>query len=141
MAFTPGFRGWFMLDGANGTGTIISPYTDNVTFPQDTEMLETTTLGSASKRFIAGLAAGGQIGISGPLDSALGAQITGMLAAQAAGTAGFTAIYAPAGSAAGSMRQTVEVLLASVEYSTGVGGRAEYSASLQMDGAIANATW
>jgi hypothetical protein len=141
VAFTPGFRGWFMLDGANGAGTNVSAYLDNITFPQSVAMLEVTTLGSTVQRFIPGLTEAGQVQVSGPFDTGLGTIINNCLAAQAAGTAGFTAVYGPAGSVASTMKQTAEVLIASFETSVGVGGRAEFSATLQIDGAVTNATW
>jgi hypothetical protein len=50
-------------------------------------------------------------------------------------------VYGPAGSVASTMKQTAEVLIASFETSVGVGGRAEFSATLQIDGAVANSTW
>ena len=141
MAFKPGHLAWLMLDGANGGGTNISTYADNFSFPQSVEMLETTTFGSSVKRFIPGLAGGDTLTASGPLDVALHSQFGSMLAAQAAGTAGFTLVYGPGGSVAAQVKQTVEVLVASYEVSTGVGGRVEYSASLQCDGAVTNAVW
>ena len=141
MAFSPGHKAWVMLDGANGAGTNLSTYADNFQFPQSVEMLETTTFGSSVKRFIAGLAGGDTISMSGPLDPALHLHFGSALAAQAAGTASFTLVYGPAGSVASSPRQTAEVLIASYEVSTGVGGRGEYSASLQVDAAVTNNTW
>jgi hypothetical protein len=144
MAFSPGYKAYILLDGANGVGTNVSTYADDFSFPQSTEMLEVTTFSAAgtnSKRFIPGLNGGDTVSISGPLDSALHSQITGMKSAQDAGTAGFTVIYGPAGSVASAPKVTGEVYVASYEISSGVGGRNEYSASLQVDGAVANATW
>ena len=141
MAASPGYKAFILLDGANGGGTNVSPYADDFSFPQSTEMLETTTFGSTSKRFIPGLNGGDTIPISGPLETAMYTQLTGMKAAQDAGTAGFTVVYGPAGSVASAPKQTAEVYVASIEISTGVAGRGEYSASLQVDGAVTNATW
>lgn len=141
MAFSPGYKAWVMLDGANGGGTNISAYADNISLPQSREMLEVTPFGSSVKRFIPGLGGGDTVPLSGPFDSTLGTQIVNMLAAQDAGTASFTLVYGPAGSVAGAPKHTVEVLVAGYEVSTGVGGRAEFSASLQVDGAITNASW
>lgn len=141
MAFSPGYKAWVMLDGANGAGTNISAYVDNFGLPYSTEMLDVSVFGSATKRYIPGLAGGDTFSMSGPLETGFATIVHGILAAQAAGTASFTAIYAPAGSASGLPRATAEVLVASYEVSTGVGGRAEYSASLQLDGAVTFATW
>lgn len=141
MAATPGYRAWLMIDGANGAGTNVSAYLDNLTFPQSTEMLEVTPFGSSSKRYIAGLNGGDQIGISGALETGFGTIMANAKAAQDAGTASFTAVYGPAGSVSGAPKITAEYLIASWEISTGVGGRAEFSGSLQIDGAVQNQTW
>lgn len=139
-----GYKAYILLDGANGGGTNLSTYADDFSFPQSTEMLETTCFSAAgtnSKRFIPGLNGGDTISMSGPLETALYTQLTGMKAAQDAGTAGFTLVYGPAGSVAAAPKQTVEAYVASIEISTGVGGRAEYSTSLQVDGAVTNSAW
>lgn len=136
-----GYKAFILLDGANGAGTNVSSYGDNFSFPQTVEMLETTPFGSAVKRFIPGLAGGDSVDIGGPLETALHTQIGGMLAAQAAGTAGHTVVYGPMGSVAATPKQSAEVLVSNYTVSTGVGGRAEWSASLQVDGAVTNGTW
>lgn len=142
MAFQPGHKAYILLDGANGAGTNVSAYADDFTFPQSTDMLEVTVFGTTgAKRFISGLNGGDSISVSGPLDNALHTQIAGMKAAQDAGTTGFTLVYGPAGSVASQPKVSVEALVASYEISTGVGGRLEYSASLQVDGAVTNASW
>src|SRR5688572_4912231 len=136
MAASPGHKAFILLDGANGGGTNVSPYADDFSFPQSTEMLDVSVFGSVTKRFTPGLTGGDTISASGPLETALFTQITGMKAAQEAGTAGFTCVYGPAGSVASAPKQTVEVYVASFEVSSGVAGRNEYSASLQVDGAV-----
>lgn len=141
MAASPGFKAYLLLDGANGAGTNISSFADDVSLPQSVEMLDVSVFGSTSKRFIAGLVGGDTIPVSGPLETALYTQLTGMVAAQSAGTASFTLVYGPAGSVASAPKQTVEVLVAGIEISAGVAGRGEYSATLQVDGAVTNATW
>ena len=141
MAFQPGYKAFLLLDGANGAGTNVSTYADDFSFPQSTEMLETTVFGSSVKRFIAGLNGGDSLGLSGPLDTALHSQLGSMKAAQDAGTASFTIVYGPAGSVSGQPKISAECLVASYEPSTVSGGRVEYSASLQVDGAVTNSTW
>lgn len=142
MAFSPGYKAYIGLDNAAGSVQNVSQYADDITFPQSVEMLETTTFGTVgAKRFIPGLVGGDSISVGGPLDTTLHSQIAGMLAAQAAGTAGFSILYGPAGSVSGAIKQTAEVYVASYEVSSGVGGRGEYSASLQIDAAVTNGTW
>lgn len=142
MAFTPGFKAFILLDGANGGGTNVSGYADDFSFPQNTEMLETTVFGTAGvKRFIPGLTGGDQIPMSGPLETAMFTQLQQMKAAQLAGTLGFTLVYAPAGSVATYPVISAEVYVGDFEISSGVGGRNEYSASLQVDGVITNTVY
>lgn len=141
MAFKPGHSAYIGLDNAAGSVQNVSTYGDDFSFPQTVEQLEVTTFGSSVKRFIPGLAGGDTISLSGPLDVTLHSQIAGMLAAQAAGTTGFSILYGAGGSVASQPKQSAEVYVASYEVSTGVAGRAEYSCSLQVDGAVTNTTW
>lgn len=141
MAPSPGHKAFILLDGGNGGGTNLSSYMDDVTFPQSTETLDVTVFGTTSKRFIPGLNGGDTISLGGPLETVLYTHITGMKAAQDAGTTGFTLVYGPAGSVATYPKQTVETYVASFEISTGVAGRGEWSATLQVDGAVTNAVW
>lgn len=141
MAFSPGKSAWIMLDGVNGAGTNVSAYADNFSFPQPTDSLETSTFSNNSKTFIVGLTGGGAPSLSGPLDTAFAAIVANVSAAQAAGSTTSTLVYAAAGSAAGSLRQTAECWVTDFTVSTGVGGRAEFSANLQVTGAVTTNTW
>lgn len=144
MAFSAGYKAFWQLDNAAGSLQNLSTYADDITLPQSTEMLEVTTFSAAgtnSKRFVPGLNGGDEVSVSGPLDTTLYSHITGMKAAQDAGTAGFSVVYGPAGSVASAPKQTCEAYVSKFEISTGVGGRAEFSASLQIDGAVTNTTW
>lgn len=141
MAFKAGHNAYIGLDNAAGAVQNVSTYGDDFSFPYTVEMLDVTTFGSSVKRFIPGLAGGDTLSVSGPLDVTLHSQIVGMLAAQAAGTAGFSLLYGPGGSVSGQPKQSAEVYVASYETSTGVAGRAEFSASLQVDGAVTHTTW
>lgn len=140
MAFKPGYVAWFGLDNAAGTLTNVQPYADNTDMPQNVEMLEVSAFGTAAKAFIAGLNGGQSITLSGPMDTTLHQQVQGMLAAQDAGTASFSFAYGPGGSVSGQPWITGECLVASYQLTNGVGGRAEYSVSLQQTGALTNAT-
>lgn len=141
MAFKPGYAAYIGLDNAAGAIQNVSVYADNFSFPQTIEQLEVTTFGSSVKRFIPGLAGGDTLSVSGPLDSTLHTQIANMLGTQAAGGSSFSLLYGPGGSVSGQVKQSVEVFIAGYTTQTGVGGRAEYSASLQVDGAVTNTTW
>ena len=141
MAFSPGKNAWIMLDGVNGAGTNVTAYADNFSFPNPTDTHDTTVFGLNAKTSIVGLTGGGQVSMSGPLDTAFASIIGNLNAAQAAGSASSTLVFAAAGSAAGSLKQSAEVWVNDFTTSTGVGGRAEYSASLQVTGAVTVTTW
>ena len=141
MAFKPGHLAYIGLDNAAGAVQNVSTYGDDFSFPYTVEMLDTTTFGSGVKRFIPGLAGGDTLSLSGPLDTTFHAQIAAMLGTQAAGGSSFSILYGPGGSVSGQPKQSAEVFIASYEPSTGVSGRAEYSCSLQVDGAVTHSTW
>lgn len=141
MAFQPGFRAFIQLANAAAALQNLSTYADDFGFPQSTETLETTVFGSSVKRFISGLNGGDTVSMSGPLDAVLHSHFGSIKAAQDAGTLGFAIVYGPAGSVATQPKITGTVYVASYAVDTGVGGRVEYSASLQVDGAVVNSTW
>jgi hypothetical protein len=125
MAFTPGFKAHILLDNAAGTPVDVSVYADDFSFPQNTELLDTTVFGTAGfKRVIPGLTGGDSISFSGPLDTVV-----------------FTLVYSPAGSVASAPKISGEVYVGEFSISSGVAGRNEFSASLQVDGAITNSAW
>lgn len=141
MAFKPGYLGWFGLDNAAGSIVNLQPYIDDVKVPQTVQMLDVSAMGTVAKAMIAGLSDGDTITISGPYDVTLNTHLTGLKAAQAAGTTSHSWIWGPGGSVASQAKVSGEVLLASYELSSGVGGRASCSASLQVTGAVTNGTW
>lgn len=141
MAFKQGYLGWIALDNVAGSLTNIQPYVDTVDHGQSVEQLEVSVMGTSSKAFIPGLTDGDTITISGPYDVTIYSQLTGLKAAQAAGSSTCTYTYGPGGSVSGQAKVSCETYVASIGLSSGVGGRAEYSASLQVTGAVTNGTW
>lgn len=141
MSFKPGYLGYFALDNAAGAVTNIQPYSDDVSVPQTVAMLDVSVLGTVAKAFIGGLSNGDTIPIKGPYDVAIHTHLTALLAAQAAGTASHSFIWGPGGSVASQAKVSGECLVASYQLQSGVGGRAEWSASLQVTGAVTNGTW
>ena len=141
MAFQAGKSAHILMDGVAGSPVNISSYSDSVSFPQMVDTHEVSVFGTTAKQFIPGLTDGGEISLSGPLDVALGTFVSAIKAAQAAGSSTSTVVFSPAGSVAGQVRQTAEVYVKSYDVSSAVGGRVEYSASLQITGVVANATW
>jgi len=141
MAFKAGKDAFILIDSVAGTPVNVSGYADNVSFPQPVDMQEVTAFGDDDKAFVPGLANGGQVSISGPLDVALGTFVAALKAAQSAGSTSATFTYGPAGSVSGQIKQSAEVYVSAYDVSTGVGGRVEFSASLQVTGAVTNGTW
>lgn len=141
MAFQPGKGAFIMIDNVAGSLVNVSAYIDNFSFPQPIDTLDVTTFGNNAKQFIPGLTDGGQIGLSGPLDVALGTFVAALKAAQAAGSSTASVVYGPAGSVAGQIRQNAEIYVSAYDVSTSVGGRVEFSASLQVTGTVTNTSW
>lgn len=141
MAFKPGYSAWVGLDNVAGSVQNLSAYSDNFSWPQSVEQLETSTFGTSSKSFIPGLTDGDTVDMSGPLDVTLWSQLVALKAAQSAGSSTATIIYGPGGSVSGQAKAQAECWIANLTPSTGVGGRAEYSAQLQISGAVTNGTW
>lgn len=141
MAFKPGRVGWFALDNVAGTLTNLSSYIDNVSVPQSVDTLDVSVLGTVPKAFITGLTDGDTITISGPYDATVHTHLSNLKAAQAAGSATATYTWGPGGSVASEAKISGETYVTSYGLTTGVGGRAEWSASLQVSGAVTNATW
>ena len=137
MAFKAGTTSAFYLANAAGALQNLSSYADNLSFPQSTDQLDVSTFGSASKGFIPGLQDGDTYSMSGPYDVVIHTQLT---AAKSAGSLlGF--IFGPGGSVAAQARTAGSVYVAQYSVSTSVGGRVEYSASLQVTGAVSNGTF
>lgn len=141
MAFKAGKGAFILLDSVAGSPTDVSAYADNFSFPQPIDTIDTTTFGSDAKTFIPGLTDGGSVDLSGPLDVALGTLVASLKAAQAAGSTSSTVTWGPGGSVSGQIKQSAEVYVSAYNVSVGVGGRVEYSCSLQVTGAVTNTTW
>lgn len=141
MSFKAGHVGWFALDNIAGTLTNIQSYIDNVSVPQNVDMLDVSVLGTAAKGFIPGLTDGDQISISGPYDVAIHTHLTALKAGQAAGSSTASYRWGPGGSVAAQASVLGECWLASYQLSTSVSGRAEYSATLQVSGSVTNGTF
>jgi hypothetical protein len=140
MAFKPGYLGDFRLDNAAGALTQLSPYIDNVTNAQSTETLDVSALGTAFKAYISGQH-DGSFQISGPYDKTVHTHLTGLIAAYDAGTASSSVQWGPGGSVATEAKITAEAILSDYSLTTSVSGRAEWSATLQITGAVTNSTF
>lgn len=136
MAFSHGKDSYFNVDNPAGTPTDVSAYCDDVSFPETTDVAETSTFGKASKTYIVGLK-DGTISISGNWDPTLDA----VFGSQPAAGASRTFIYGPAGSTGGFVKYTGECHMTSYEPSGGIGDAAKFSAEFQVTGDVTRTTF
>lgn len=141
MAFKSGKDSWFALDNVAGTLTNLTPYIDNISHPQTVETLDVSVMGTTAKQFITGLTDGDSLTISGPYDATLFTHLTAVKAAQSLGSSTATFTWGPGGSVASQAKSSGECWVGTFEFSSGVGGRVEWSCSLQVTGSITNTTW
>jgi hypothetical protein len=141
MAFRAGTTSAFYLANSAAALQNLSPYIDNLSYPQSVETIDVSVFGTAAKRFVNGLTDGDQVSFSGPYDVVVHTQLTGLKAAQSAGSAAAAFIWGPGGSVASEARSAGSVFVTGYTVSSGVGGRVEYSATLQVTGAVTNGTF
>lgn len=141
MAFKAGTVAYVAIDGVAGSPVNVSSYADNFTWPQTTQTLNVSAFGTAAQAFIPGLTDGDTVSVSGPLDVALGTFLAGLKGAQSAGSSTATLIWGPGGSVAGQLKIQAEAWVTQYNVTTSVTGRVDYSASLQITGAVTNGTW
>lgn len=141
MAFRAGTVSFILLDNNAGTPTNLSAYSDNFQWPQTVQTLEVSAFGTSAKAFINGLTDGDTLTMSGPLDVTLHSHLTNVKAAQAAGSSTSTITWGPGGSVSGQPKISAECWVSSYSVTTAVGGRMEYSCSLQVTGSVSNSTW
>lgn len=137
MAFKAGTAAKLYLGNAAGALQDVSAYADNISWPQSVQSLEVSVFGTQAKAFLPGLTDGDTFTVSGPLDPTMWTQLTGL---KNAGS--ITPIqYGPMGSVTAFPRMAGSCFVTQVQPSTGVGGRVEYTASLQITGAVTNGTY
>ena len=139
MSFIAGKSGVFKLDNSGGTLVDLSSYINSVDFPQDAQLLETTTLGATAKTYILGFK-NATIAIKGHWDGG-GSAIDAHLAAVLGQAATVTFEYGPEGSASGKVKYTGEAIVTKYSNSTPVDGVVDWSADLQVSGAVTRTTW
>lgn len=135
-SFKHGKNTVFKLDNSGGSLTDISNVLNNVGFPRETEILETTSFGSGYRTYVVGFQ-NATISIEGSWDATVDAHLSGVLGQDA--TLSFE--YGPEGSTAGSIKYTGEAYLTSYETSGAVGEIVSFSAELQVSGAVTRGTY
>ncbi len=80
MAFRAGTVSKFYLNNIAASPVDLSPYIDNVDYPQTVEMIDVSVFGTAAKAFLNGLTDGDTISFSGPYDATVHSQLTALKA-------------------------------------------------------------
>lgn len=141
MAFKAGTASAFYLANVANALQNLSSYSDDLQLPQSVAQLDVSAFGTNPKAFITGQTGGDQFSMSGPYDVTIHTHLTALMAGQAAGSAAAGFIFGPGGSVASQARSAGSVYVASYNTTTTVAGRVEYSATLQITGAISNGTF
>jgi len=134
MAFSHGKVAVLKIDNAAGALVDISAISNAADLANQTGTGETTSFGSASKTFIAGLK-DGTFSIGGSYDNVQDAMISAMMDAVAAGTLAFCSVeYYPSGVGTGKVKYALETIPTSYTISTPVGGVSTFKLDLQRSG-------
>jgi len=139
MAFVAGHNTRIDYDNSGGTPTNLSAYINQIGgFDLTRQTLETTAFGDAVKNFILGLKGGQTITLSGDWDSTLHSHMVAVEALTSG--ASQTLKYSPAGTASGNPYVSVETFLTNYSFTSSVGDKVTWSATLQATGAVTAAT-
>jgi len=141
MAFKAGTTSYFALNNVGGTAVNLSPYIDSLTLPATTDTTEVSTFGTQAKVMITLQTGGEQISLSGPYDAVVATHLDNLKKAHAAGSAAAGFVWGPGGSVASEYRVAGSAFVTQFDLSSSVGGRVEYSASLQISGAVTTGTF
>jgi|APSaa5957512493_1039668.scaffolds.fasta_scaffold23958_2 hypothetical protein len=133
MAFKHGSDSTFSVDDSGGTSRAITGV-DNVSFTQNGEPAEITSLGDNSKGFIAGLK-DASMSISGAWDVTATTGNDVVLSGIIGGAAG-TVTYSPDG---GTTTYSAEAFCTSYEMSSPVADKVSFSADFQVTGDVTRA--
>lgn len=136
MAFRAGTTSKLYISTAGGVVTDVSAYADSTGADLSAAQLDVSVFGAQAQAFLNGQTSG-NITVGGPLDVAMHTVISGLYSAGS--TASF--IYGPGGSVASQARLAGSVNVSSYGISTSASGRVEYTAQLQITGAVTAGTF
>jgi hypothetical protein len=136
MAFRAGTTSALYLATAAGAVTNVSVYGDSTSADMSAAQLDVSVFGTQAQAFLTGQTTG-KVSLSGPLDAPIHTLLTGLY--NAGSRSSF--IYGPGGSVAGEVRLAGSLNVESINYSSSASGRVEFSASLQITGAISASTF
>ena len=141
MAFSHGKSAAISVDNGAGTPVDIAAYTEEVSFPMETEASEVTVFGNGNKQYILGLA-DATVSMSGKYDPTVNTVFTVSRAAFIASTQATSSIaFGPAGTTGGFPKYEAEGILTSYEVSSSVSDPNEWSAEYQITGAVTATTY
>ena len=131
----------FWLDTAGGTLTDISTYCDEVSMPEELDLVETTTFGATSKTYLVGFG-DGKVTISGNWDRTIDVQLSALRAAFRAGTLASASFeYGPEGASSGDKKFSGEVVMVNYEKNSAVKDQVKFSAEFQITGAVTDGSY
>ena len=131
MSFRAGTTSKLYISTAAGVVTDVSGFADSTSADLSSNQLDVSVFGAQAQAYLNGQT-NGNISIGGPLDVTMHTLVAGLYSAGS--TASF--IYGPGGSVASQARLAGSLNVASYGISTSASGRVEYSATLQITGAI-----
>lgn len=144
MAFGHGKNGAFKLTDSGSTKRNISADVTQVSFTQDGDTSEVSTLGSSAKSYVAGLTSA-TMSVSGYFNPAVAAADPSMSGSHTvlAGLMGTATTFeiAPQGTGAGSPKITGSAFLTKYNPTIDLGGAVGFSADFQVSGAVTYTTY
>lgn len=144
MAFGHGKNGVFKLNDSAGTKRNITSSVTQVTFTQDGDTAEVSTLGSSAKSYIAGLT-NATLSVSGYFDPAAAASDPAASGSHTvlSGLPGVVTAFelAPQGTATSSPKITGSAIMTKYNPTVDLGGAVGFSADFQVSGAVTYGTY
>lgn len=140
-AFTHSKLSKVKLDNAAGALTDISDSCDSIDFPEELELVETTTFGSSSKTYLVGFA-DGKVSTGGSWNRTLHTMLAALKAAFRDGTITSASLeYGPEGTDSGDIKITCEVVMTSYKKTSAAKDQVKWEAEFQITGAVTETTY
>lgn len=131
----------FSIDTAGDVLTDISDSCDEVGFPEELELVETTTFGSTSKTYMSGYA-DGKVTISGNWNRTLHTHLSALKTAFRNGTITSASVqYGPEGTDSGDIKITCEVVMVNYDKTSSAKDQVKFSAEFQITGVVTETTF
>ena len=135
MAFVHGKSAHFEIADSGDASRDISAYCDTVDFPRTADTAETSTFGSTSKSYLAGLK-DATISISGIWDPTVDGYLDGIV-----GLDSQAFIYGPAGNTAGNIKYSGNCICTAYNPPADLSKANTFSASFQITGDVTRGTF